>query len=150
MSVKRLVSLNAAALASDPANPIAGDFYYNTVQQVLRYYNGTSWNPIGGASAGQGIEVVDGAFNVDEGFGLKFDAQDKLAVDDTVMATRAWVQGSTELFQDAIDDLFVHAYHTNITATYDDVNNRIILEGSSSGSSTGAGANLANSWWLAG
>jgi hypothetical protein len=147
MSVKRLVSLNAAALASDPPNPSVGDFYYNTTQQVLRYYNGTSWNPIGGASAGQGIEVVDGSFNVDEGFGLKFDAQDKLAVDDTVIATRSWVEGSTELFQDAVDDLFIHAYHTNITATYDDANNRIILEGSASSSSSG-GSNLANSWWL--
>ena len=146
MSVKRLVSLNAAALASDPANPIAGDFYYNTVQKVLRYYNGMSWNPIGGVSAGQGIEVVDGAFNVDEGFGLKFDAQDKLAVDDTVIATKSWVQGSTELFQDAVDDLFIHAYHTNITATYDDANNRIVLEGSAAASN--GGSNLANSWLL--
>ena len=145
MSVKRLVSLNAAALASDPPNPSVGDFYYNTTQQVLRYYNGTAWNPIGGASAGQGIEVVDGSFNVDEGFGLKFDAQDKLAVDDTVIATRAWVEGSTELFQDAVDDLFIHAFHTNVTATYDDTNNRIILEGSDDG---GSGSNLANTWWL--
>lgn len=146
MSVKRLVSLNAVALASDPANATTGDFYYNTTQQVLRYYNGTTWNPIGGASAGAGLEVVDGVFNVDEGYGLKFDAQDKLAVDDTVIATRAWVQSSTELFQDAVDDLFVHAYHTNITATYDDVNNRIILEGS--GGSGGSGGSLVNSWYL--
>ena len=116
----------------------------------MRYYNGTSWNPIGGASAGQGIEVVDGAFNVDEGFGLRFDNQDKLEVDTTVIATRSWVESSTELFQDAIDDLFIHPYHTNIIATYDDMNNRIVLQGSSSGSSAGTGANLANSWWLAG
>jgi len=145
MSVKRLVSLNAVALASDPANPSVGDFYYNTTQQVLRYYNGTAWNPIGGASPGSGIEVVDGVFNVDEGYGLKFDNQDKLAVDDTVIATRAWVEGSTELFQDAVDDLFIHAFHTNVTATYDDTNNRIILEGSGGG---GSGSNLANTWWL--
>jgi hypothetical protein len=112
---------------------------------VLRYYNGTAWNPIGGASPGAGIEVVDGVFNVDEGFGLKFDAQDKLAVDDTVIATRAWVEGSTELFQDAVDNLFIHAFHTNVTATYDDTNNRIILEGSGGG---GSGSNLANTWWL--
>lgn len=145
MSVKRLVSLNAVALAADPANPSVGDFYYNTTQQVLRYYNGTAWNPIGGASPGSGIEVVDGVFNVDEGFGLKFDNQDKLAVDDTVIATRSWVEGSTELFQDAVDDLFIHAFHTNVTATYDDTNNRIILEGSGSG---GSGSALANTWWL--
>ena len=110
MSVKRLVPLNAVSLATDPANPTAGDFYFNTTQQVFRYYNGTAWNPIGGASAGSGIEVVDGTFNVDEGYGLKFDAQDKLEVDTSVIATRAFVESSTELFQDAVDDLFTSSY----------------------------------------
>jgi hypothetical protein len=149
MSVKRLVPLNAVSLATDPANPTAGDFYFNTTQQVFRYYNGTAWNPIGGASAGSGIEVVDGTFNVDEGYGLKFDAQDKLEVDTSVIATRAFVESSTELFQDAVDDLFIHAYHTNIEATYDDVNNRIVLQ-ATGGSSSGTGGSLTNSWWLAG
>ena len=147
MSVKRLVSLNAVALASDPANPTVGDFYYNTTQQVLRFYNGTAWNPIGGASPGSGIEVVDGVFNVDEGFGLTFNTEDKLVVDTEVIATVAFVEASTELYQDAVDNLFIHPYHTNITATYDDANNRIVLEGSASSSSSG-GSNLANSWWL--
>jgi hypothetical protein len=149
MSVKRLVPLNAVSLPSDPTSAVAGDFYFNTTQQVFRYYNGTAWNPIGGASAGSGIEVVDGAFNVDEGYGLEFDGQDRLAVNTNIIATRAFVEASTELYQDAIDDLFIHPYHTNITATYDDANNRIILEGSAS-SSTSGGSNLANSWWLGG
>jgi hypothetical protein len=148
MSVKRLVPLNAVSLASDPANASAGDFYFNTTQQVFRYYNGTAWNPIGGASAGAGIEVVDGAFNVDEGYGLRFDAQDKLEVDTSIIATRAFVESSTELFQDAVDDLFIHSYHTNIEATYDDTNNRIVLQ--ASGGSGSTGGQLVNSWWIAG
>jgi hypothetical protein len=148
MSVKRLVPLNAVSLASDPSNASAGDFYFNTTQQVFRYYNGTAWNPIGGASAGAGIEVVDGTFNVDEGYGLKFDGQDKLEVDTSIIATRAFVESSTELFQDAVDDLFIHAYHTNVEATYDDANNRIILQ--ASGGSGSTGAQLVNSWWIAG
>ena len=148
MSVKRLVPLNAVSLASDPANASAGDFYFNTTQQVFRYYNGTAWNPIGGASAGSGIEIVDGVFNIDEGNGLRFDAQDKLEVDTSIIATRAFVESSTELFQDAVDDLFIHAYHTNIEATYDDANNRIILQ--ASGGSGSTGGQLVNSWWIAG
>jgi len=148
MSVKRLVPLNAVSLASDPANASAGDFYFNTTQQVFRYYNGTAWNPIGGASAGSGIEIVDGVFNIDEGNGLRFDAQDKLEVDTSIIATRAFVESSTELFQDAVDDLFIHAYHTNVQATYDDVNNRIILQ--ASGGSGSTGGQLVNSWWIAG
>jgi len=148
MSVKRLVPLNAVSLASDPANASAGDFYFNTTQQVFRYYNGTAWNPIGGASAGSGIEIVDGVFNVDEGNGLRFDNQDRLEVDTSIIATRAFVESSTELFQDAVDDLFIHSYHTNIEATYDDTNNRIILQASAGSGSTGG--QLVNSWWIAG
>jgi hypothetical protein len=148
MSVKRLVPLNAVSLASDPANASAGDFYFNTTQQVFRYYNGTAWNPIGGASAGSGIEIVDGVFNIDEGNGLRFDAQDRLEVDTSIIATRAFVESSTELFQDAVDDLFIHPYHTNIEATYDDANNRIVLQASAGSGSTGG--QLVNSWWIAG
>lgn len=40
----------------------------------------------------------------------------------------------TELTQDQVDDLFIHANHTNITAVYDDANNRIELTGSVAGS----------------
>ena len=48
MSVKRLVPLHAVALATDPSNPRVGDIYYNTAENELRYYDGTSWNPVGG------------------------------------------------------------------------------------------------------
>jgi Right handed beta helix region len=37
---------------------------------------------------------------------------------------------TTEQIQDAAAPLFDHAFHTNITATYDDANNRILLSGS--------------------
>ena len=50
---------------------------------------------------------------------------------------------TTPLTQDQIQDfvapLFTHAQHTNITATYDDDNNRIVLQGSSS---SGGGASV--------
>ncbi len=43
MSVRRLVPLNAVALASDPATGQVGDVYYNTTDNKLKFYNGVSW-----------------------------------------------------------------------------------------------------------
>jgi hypothetical protein len=50
MSVKRLVPLHAVALAADPANARIGDLYYNTVENALKYYDGTAWNLVGGGA----------------------------------------------------------------------------------------------------
>ena len=64
MSVKRLVPLHAVALAADPAQARIGDLYYNTVDKVLKFYDGTAWNPIGaGAITGllDHIHTYDGA-----------------------------------------------------------------------------------------
>ena len=62
MSVQRLVPLHAVALATDPANPRIGDIYYNTIATELRYYNGSSWNPVGGAITGllEHVHTYDG------------------------------------------------------------------------------------------
>jgi hypothetical protein len=45
MSVKRLVPLHAAELPSDPLSGRSGDIYYNTTDNSLKFYNGTSWQP---------------------------------------------------------------------------------------------------------
>ena len=50
MSVKRLVPLHAVALAADPTNCRIGDLYYNTVENALKYYDGTAWNLVGGGA----------------------------------------------------------------------------------------------------
>ena len=42
---------------------------------------------------------------------------------------------TTEQIQDSTAPLFDHAFHTNITATYDDANNRILLSASASSAS---------------
>jgi len=68
MSVKRLVPLHAVALDSDPSNARIGDIYYNTGSEELRFYDGTEWNPVGGAVTGllDHIHTYDGAlFSVD-------------------------------------------------------------------------------------
>ena len=63
MSVQRLVPLHAVALATDPANPRLGDIYFNTTDSALKFYDGSSWNPVGGAVTGllDHIHTYDGA-----------------------------------------------------------------------------------------
>lgn len=62
MSVKRLVPLHAIALASDPLGTRAGELYYNTTDDELRYFDGSSWNPVSGAITGllDHIHTYDG------------------------------------------------------------------------------------------
>lgn len=62
MSVQRLVPLHAVALATDPANPRLGDIYFNTTDSALKFYDGSSWNPVGGAVTGllDHIHTYDG------------------------------------------------------------------------------------------
>jgi len=47
MSVKRLVPLHAVVLASDPTGTRMGEIYYNSTDNELRFFNGTTWNSIG-------------------------------------------------------------------------------------------------------
>ena len=64
MSVKRLVPLHAVALPSNPSEGRIGDLYYNTENQELRFYDGTTWNPVGaGTITGllDHIHTYDGA-----------------------------------------------------------------------------------------
>lgn len=70
MSVKRLVPLHAVALDDNPTGARIGDIYYNTVSEELRYFDGTSWNPVGsGTVTGllDHVHTYDGAiFSVSE------------------------------------------------------------------------------------
>ncbi len=50
MSVQRLVPLHAVALSSDPINSRIGDLYYNTVDNALKFYDGSVWNLVGGGA----------------------------------------------------------------------------------------------------
>jgi hypothetical protein len=68
MSVKRLVPLHAVVLEDNPASARIGDIYYNSASEELRYFDGSVWNPVGGAITGilDHIHTYDGAiFSVD-------------------------------------------------------------------------------------
>jgi hypothetical protein len=65
MSVKRLVPLHAVVLDSDPTATRMGEIYFNSVDSELRFYDGTSWLPIGSGGMVSGlldhIHTYDGA-----------------------------------------------------------------------------------------
>lgn len=48
MSKRFLNPLRLVNLPSDPATGSEGDMYWNTVDKVIKIYNGTTWNPAGG------------------------------------------------------------------------------------------------------
>ena len=52
-------------LASAPESPIAGQMYYNTVDQLVYTYNGTSWITGKTYSEGNGIKITNGTIAVD-------------------------------------------------------------------------------------
>lgn len=62
MSVKRLVPLHAVALEQDPLTARLGDIYYNSVEEELKYYNGSTWEKVGGTISGLAdhIHTYDG------------------------------------------------------------------------------------------
>lgn len=76
-----------------------------------------------------------------------------IVVDDSHNHTIATITNFTEQVQDAAAALLNHGFHTNISATYDDANNRIYLVGQSElggggGGGGQTGVSLALAWWL--
>lgn len=50
-------------LAVDPSSPVAGQIYYNTGDNTLRYYNGTSWLTI---AQGGSVQAIIDALDTDD------------------------------------------------------------------------------------
>lgn len=59
-SIKRLIPLHAVALATDPSNPRIGDIYFNTVDSVLKFWDGSEWHPTYGAGLLDHVHTYDG------------------------------------------------------------------------------------------
>jgi len=47
-----LTPINLVQAATDPVTATAGDMYFNTVDQAVKVYNGTSWNDVGTGTGG--------------------------------------------------------------------------------------------------
>jgi hypothetical protein len=73
-------------------------------------------------------------------------------VNDSHTHTIATIDNFSEQVQDIAAALLNHGFHTNISASYDDANNRIYLVGQSElgggGGGGEAGTSLAITWWL--
>lgn len=55
---KRLLSTQRIVnISSDPVTGSAGEIYFNTDQNILKYHDGTQWLPLGG---GGGAVNIDG------------------------------------------------------------------------------------------
>lgn len=52
MSKKFLTPIAPAKLSSDPASLDLGSFYYNTVDNAIKFYNGTAWVAVGSGGSG--------------------------------------------------------------------------------------------------
>ena len=59
MAVKLLTPQKIVNLASDPAEGNAGQLYYNTTSNVLKYHDGTSWQTFSGGGGGGASTLND-------------------------------------------------------------------------------------------
>lgn len=61
LNKNQLLNVVAQKLASDPASPGAGQFYYNTVENCLKFYNGTAWKKASEMTGDDIITAINGA-----------------------------------------------------------------------------------------
>jgi hypothetical protein len=130
---KFLNPINLVNLSSDPGSANEGDIYYNTTDDVVKVYANSVWVAIG---AGGGSEITvsttapsspetgDAWYKNDTGEFYIWDGSFWVEVNGVVSL-------SEEQVQDYVAPLFTHSNHVNITASYDDENNEIILTGNS-------------------
>ena len=69
MTRRLLTTQKIVNLSTDPGSGVAGEVYYNTTSNKLRFYNGTDWADVAGAGGGGGssVTVADTAPSGSEG-----------------------------------------------------------------------------------
>jgi hypothetical protein len=64
MTRRLLTTQSIVNLSTDPASGVAGEVYYNTTSNKLRFYNGTAWADVssgGGGGGGSSVTISDTA-----------------------------------------------------------------------------------------
>jgi hypothetical protein len=80
LSKNELQNARIQNLASDPSSPVSGQIYYNNVDNVLKYYNGTSWLILAqGGSVEQAIQDAITALDLDNTYDAKGSAANALS-----------------------------------------------------------------------
>ncbi len=71
--VRRLVPLHAVALDHNPDGPnMMGSIYYNTTDEELKFYDGSTWHSVSGAIQGilEHIHTYDGEIFATEDYNV--------------------------------------------------------------------------------
>jgi hypothetical protein len=134
MAKKFLTGLSLVVLDADPSTGSEGELYFNSSASVAKIYQAGAWSVLG-AGGGGGSTTVSTTEPSSPEIGdswYKNDTGEFYIYDGTYWVEVNGVVGLTEeQVQDYVSPLFIHNNHTNITATYDDINNEILLEGAS-------------------
>lgn len=145
MAKKFLTGLTLVNLDSDPLTGSEGELYFNTSASVAKIYKSGAWSVIGEGAGGGNIVTVgqteptspsvgDGWFDNQTGSYFIYDGEYWVEVTSVIENPPL----SQEEVQDYVAPLLNHNNHINVGASYDDINNQIILSASASGG-TGAG-----------
>lgn len=102
LNKNELLNARIQNLANAPAGPVAGQIYYNTGDNTLRYWNGTSWLTL--AQGGSVQEAITAAID---------------AITTSVIEEGTNLYFTENRAKDAAGDLLANATKTNIQISYD-------------------------------